>query len=163
MELRSRVIRDWPKLAWVARCNARDVEVLRGPMVECAPLWCVEAVWDGPFEDGDFDRTDAVYGSGIRLRGDHVVFVSGSTTFDRLWHCRQADTWTVSNSLPALLAAAGLSLRDDHAHYTADIQSITRGINDYPDFRRSSPISDNRRFFSAESLTFWQISAAKAV
>jgi hypothetical protein len=99
-------------------------------MVETADEWVAEAVWAGDFSSGDFDRTDLVFGSGIRLRGDDVVFVSPGSTLDRLCYCRQDDAWLVSNSLPALLAVAGAALREDF-DYTAGFRSLCRGLADY--------------------------------
>jgi hypothetical protein len=132
MKLQPVLIPDWPKLAWVAgtRGGARDVEVLHGPMVEVRPQWCVEAVWAGDLAAGDFDRTDLVFGTGIRCRDDHVVFVTSGHVFDRLWHCRKGEDTYVSNSLPAMLAVSGHSLRDDYADYSRDIRTISRGLGD---------------------------------
>ena len=104
----------WPKLAWVARIrdDSRQVLVFAGPMVEVGNDWIAEAVWAGNFSDGSFDQTDLVFGSGIRIRGQKVVFVSSGTVFDRLWHTSPGADHYVSNSLPALLAVSGRSLRE---------------------------------------------------
>jgi len=133
MKLDTRLITEWPKLAWVAQIPpaARQVMVLHGPCVETADRWCVEAVWAGRFGEGDFDRTDLVFGSGVRLRGDEVVFVSSGTTLDRLWHCSLEGFVYVANSLPALLAVTGITLRDDYLDYARDIDTICRGLGDY--------------------------------
>jgi hypothetical protein len=124
---------DWPKLAWVAVFphGAKDVRVFHGPMVETAKDWCVEAVWAGEFTEGDFDRTDLVFGTGVRCREGRVVLVNSGTLFDRLWYCCKSGAWHVSNSLPALLACADLDLRVDYPRYTTDIQTITRGLGNY--------------------------------
>jgi hypothetical protein len=133
MELSPVLVPGWPKLAWVATFPNRSeaIKVFHGPMVETAKDWCVEAVWAGDFASGDFDRTDLVFGTGIRRRGDRVVFVTSGTLFDRLWYCCHSGHWYVSNSLPALLAAANLNLRLDYPGYTADIQTMTRGLGGY--------------------------------
>ena len=133
MRLSPRLVPGWPKLAWVATFTSGDeaIEVLHAPMVETAEDWCVEAVWAGDFADADFDRTDLVFGTGIRRRGDRVIFVTSGTLFDRLWYCCHSGHWYVSNSLPALLAAANLDLRLDYPGYTADIQTVTRGLGGY--------------------------------
>jgi len=135
MCLKPQLVPDWPKLAWVARAaeGSSEVEVLHGPMVETADDWIAEAVWDGPFDRGDFDQTDIVFGSGIRVRSGEVAFVSSGSTLDRLWHSETSGTVTVSNSLPALLAVAKLSLRDDYPHYARDIGTIVRGLRGYVD------------------------------
>src|SRR5207245_7865116 len=87
MRLRYTLVADWPPLAWLARCRpgAPAIDVFHGPRVELAADWFCEAVWDGAFADGDFDRTDLVFGSGARAReSDGVCFVSSGSTVDRL-------------------------------------------------------------------------------
>lgn len=130
MKLVHTVVPKWAKLTWVARLaeGTGDLVVLHGPMVEVADDWVAEAVWAGNFAAGDFDRTDIVFGTGIRVRQDHVVFVSSGTVFDRLVYCHSHDKWFFSNSLPALLAIAGLNLRDDYPDYSRDARSITKGL-----------------------------------
>jgi hypothetical protein len=93
-------------------------------MVETSEDWIVEAVWASQFSSGDFDRTDLVFGSGLRIRGGTVAFVSAGSGVDRLWYCLHEGHWHVANSLPALLAVSGLSLRDDYPHYSRDMESV---------------------------------------
>jgi hypothetical protein len=128
------LVPQWPKLAWVATFaeESRRIRVLHGPMVEVAEDWIVEAAWAGEFTAGDFDRSDLVFGSGVRLRGDQVVFVSAASGVDRLWYCLHTGHWYVANSLPALLAVAELALRDDYPHYSRDMESVEDlGIRHY--------------------------------
>lgn len=55
--------------------------------------------------------------------------MSSATGVDRLWHVKSGDRYYVSNSLPGLLESSGLSLRDDYANYTKDIESVqAKGI-----------------------------------
>ncbi|HUT57307.1 MAG TPA: hypothetical protein VNA25_05475 [Phycisphaerae bacterium] len=133
MRLETGLLPLWPKLAWVAHVSpgSDTVRVWHGPGVETAGDWCAEAVWAGDYAAGDFDRTDLVFGSGIRIRGDRVVFVSAGSTLDRLWHCPHEGSFSVSNSLPALLARTGLSLRDDHLGYAKTMKSICGGLKAY--------------------------------
>jgi len=123
----------WPKLAWVARVEAGtdQVRVYHGPMVETADEWVVEAVWAGEFAAGDFDQTDLVFGSGVRLRGENLLFVSAGTTLDRLCYCKKGSNWFVSNSLPGLLAATELHLRDDWGGYVGVLRTICKGLQAY--------------------------------
>lgn len=139
MRLTCTQIYGWPKLSWVARCAvvSETVTVYHGPMVETADQWAVEAVWAGPFEEGDFDRTDLVFGTGVRLRGQEVVFVSSGSVFDRLWHCHQNDSTFVANSLPALLAMAGWRLLDG-VDYVSLLRTAARGLDAY---KRDFPAS----------------------
>lgn len=140
MCLNTLLIPKWPKLAWVAVISegSTKIDVFHGPMVEIVDEWIVEAVWAGDFESGDFDRTDLVFGTGVRLRKNKVYFVSSGTGADRIWHCCRRNNWFVSNSLPALLATADLTLRDDYGKgYTIDIESVERlGLKAY---KRSLP------------------------
>jgi hypothetical protein len=71
-----------------------------------------------------------MFGTGLHLRGDSTVFVTPSTTLDRLWHYHNSETWHVSNSLPAILAASKLDLLDEY-DYPSALISIRRGLNRY--------------------------------
>jgi len=123
MKLTYRKIPKWPKLAWVAvfANGSNNIDIYHGPMVETRDDWCAEAVWAGEFADGDFDRTDLVFGTGVRCRENRVTFVSSGTMMDRLWYYQDAVLCYVSNSLPAILAIANLSLLDDYSNYTRDM------------------------------------------
>ena len=133
MKLTNNMIAGWPKLAWVAVCsnNPAGVAVYHGPLVEATQDRCVEAVWAGDFAKGDFDRTDLVFGTGVRLRGDDVVFVSSGTTLDRLWHVALDGRIYVSNTLPGIMAVAGLALRPEYRRYQQDIHTIVKGLERY--------------------------------
>lgn len=136
MRLAYTLMADWPPLAWLARCTRHDptVALFHGPEVEITPDWCCEAVWAGPFESGDFDRTDVVFGSGARLRGaggPSVTFVSSGTTVDRLQSLETGEATWVSNSLPCLLAAVGGEPDAAYRAYFRDFGSIKHGIQSY--------------------------------
>lgn len=124
MKLDKTCVSNWPLLAWVARCNADSITVWHGPLVETGDEWIAEAVWKGSFAKADFDQTEFVVGSGIRLRGNKAHFVSSGTAVDRLWYCRWRDRWYVANTLPGLLAVSGTSLDESYTHYRNDIELI---------------------------------------
>jgi len=149
LRLEWRQVPDWPKLAWVATFadGAEELVVLHGSHVEIGDGWCVEAVWDGPFECADFDKTEHVFGTGIRCRENRVVFVSAGTMLERLWYCQADNKLFVSNSLPALLACSDVSLRDDYYHYPADMASLTLGLNDYKRTIPASPFDISLVYF----------------
>lgn len=126
-------VADWPGLAWLATMRRTDqvISVLHGRLVETAADVAVEAVWPGQFEDLDFDRSDIVMGTGLRLRGDAVHFISSSDVFNRLHHFEdETGRYYISNSLPALLAYAGLELVDDF-DYGVALDSIERGLSSH--------------------------------
>jgi hypothetical protein len=130
--LQSEEVPHWPKLAWAAcvGAEAEPVSVFHGPCVEVNPHWCAEAAWVGDFTEGDFDLTDVVVGTGVRLRGAEVVFVSSSDTLNRLFWFTHEGRWIVTNSLPALLALTGVDLVDDYPYADA-LASIVKGLHSY--------------------------------
>src|SRR5688500_3371745 len=127
----------WPALSWLAECFEDRVVVRHGGRVETRPQWFCEAVWDGPFGEGDFDRTDIAAGSGGRLRGGTVVFVPTGSTTDRLQSitlpARDSSParTLVSNSLACLLRAAGARAIPTYRHYRRDVETIIRGLGRY--------------------------------
>ncbi len=123
----------WPPLAWLAICRrgSESIEVFCGGAVETTDEWFCEAVWDGPFNDGDFDRTGVVFGSGARLREDTVSFVSSMAPVDRLHLLRGREKALVSNSLPCILGSSGLNPVRPDGGYIKFFQSIERGIEEY--------------------------------
>jgi hypothetical protein len=133
MKLELQMVSDWPKLAWVAdfERNTKCIRVMHGSHVEGRNDWCVEAIWTGDFSAGDFDLTDQIYGTGIRIRDDRVVFVTAGTMLDRLWHCEHQGRFYVGNTLPGLLARAGLSLSDDYLSYPDDMKTMREGLSKY--------------------------------
>jgi hypothetical protein len=122
----------WPKLAWVAlvKLGSETVSVLHGPCVETHSNWCVEAVWAGDFSKGNFDLTDVIAGTGVRIRGQKVFFVSSGDTLNRLHHFQAEETLYVSNSLSALMAVADLTLFSDYDYANA-MESIKNGLLSY--------------------------------
>lgn len=140
MRMSCLLVPGWKKLAWVAVSikGSGTLTVHHGPLVEVQPDWCFEGVWGGSFDAGDFDRTDVVAGSGVRQRGDRVIFVSPGNTVDRLWHVDHRGTLYVSNSLPALLATAELDLVPEY-DYARDLATVTQGLHKYV---RAFPLSE---------------------
>jgi len=126
-------VADWPPLAWLARCRPgeRVVRVLHGPGVEVAGDWLCEAAWAGDYGEGGFDRTDIVAGTGVRVREDHVTFVSSGSTVDRLQAGAGPDGLWVSNSLPCLMHALGARVDPAHPRFYWDFRSIVDGIRRY--------------------------------
>jgi hypothetical protein len=126
----------WPSLAWLAICEpgAKSIRVIHGAGLECHKQWFCEAVWDAAFPEGEFDRTDLVFGSGGRLREREIIFVSPGSTVDRLqWAVRDNRTF-ISNSLPCLLEAIGAVLDASFRGYGDLFHQIVHGIDqDFPD------------------------------
>jgi hypothetical protein len=123
----------WPALAWLVECR-RDSPILRvfhGSDVETTPAWFCEAAWAGTYDDGNFDATDVVTGTGVRLRGDHAVFVSPGSTCDRLQSLATADAVYVSNSLACLLNATGAEIDSSSGRYFWLFRTVVAGLSKY--------------------------------
>ena len=126
----------WPRLGWLAKYDfsARVLAVDHGPFVvvdpQARPRFVAAGVWDGPFAEGAFHRTEHVFGSGVVLGTDGIYFVPPATTLERLLYLRFGHELYVSNSLPLLLAAIGATLRDDY-DYERVSESSGYGIDDY--------------------------------
>ena len=134
MQLVNCLVPQWAPLAWLARARASQsvpVELFHGNGVEIRPQWFAEAAWDGDFSLGQFDQTDIIVGSGARINGSTVTFVSAGNSLERLHLFRDSWGLRVSNSLPCLLADMGATLRVSYPHYHRDIRSICRGLNHY--------------------------------
>ncbi len=126
------LISHWPKLSWVATCSATEgVHIRHGDSVEVHDDWFGELTWDGDFEANDFDRAEHVFGSGGRLRGNAITFVSASSVLDRLQWTQRGDTTWISNSFSALLAVSGLRLCRSRTDYPSMFKTICCGLNRY--------------------------------
>ncbi|MDV3503504.1 hypothetical protein [Marinobacter sp. M-5] len=122
--------RAFPALAWVAKFESEKPDVLSvwcGELVEFGPDFVVEGVWPGPFEEKGFDASELFYGSGVRIVGDVVRFVSSCSTVDRIWCHNDNGMVTVSNSLPCLLSIAEVDLVCDDNSYAKAVETIVKG------------------------------------
>ena len=130
----------WPELAWVAELlrGSETIRVRCGVGVEHRADWYCEAVWDGNFSSGDFDRTDIVAGSGGRIRDDVFVFVSAGSLLDRLHFIELGNRILVSNSLSALIAESEASIDVTYPHYQKDLGTICDGLDKICDRLRTS-------------------------
>jgi hypothetical protein len=139
-----------PKLAWLAsagRNSLDELAVFHGSSVECRETWMVEGVWDGEFQAGDFHKAENVFGSGLRVEGERIYFVTSSALVDHLFYCFYRDRLLVSNSLLVLLGVTGAFLDDQH-DYTQESMSVEEGIRQYKkEFRVLHP----------EIETFYQV------
>ena len=126
----------FPKLGWWADFDASNdsLSVLHGTSVELGDGFLVEGTWDGDFSLGEFHKSEAFFGSGIRLQHGDVHFVASSAPIDRLFICQDGDHFYASNSLLIMLAQIGATL-DPDLDYRRETLSITEGID-----------SENNRF-----------------
>lgn len=127
-----------PSLAWVAKVRQLEpnaVSLWCGDKVEVGSDFAVEGVWPGSFLDANFIESELFYGSGFKFTGEKWIFSCSCSTVDRLWCHQLDDAVTISNSLPSLLAIAGVELIWGYAKYAALVETIVRGREyqkDYP-------------------------------
>ena len=141
MKLEYELSPTWPPLAWVAECRApgATVHVRHGSRVETHECWFAEAVWDGAFDRGEFDRTDLVFGSGGRVRDGALVFVPSGAPVDRIQFAERDGGAVVSNSIAALAEAVGAHVDPCFTGWYDFFGSIRFGIQSYS---RPIPTSD---------------------
>lgn len=127
------LIKQWPPLAWIVFCTRKDkiLSVWHGNQVETHDDWFCEAVWPDTFEEGNFDLTDLVAGSGGRFRDNSIIFVSAGNTVDRLLSLQTDEGLMVSNSLACLLAVSNASIDITYPDYYQDFTTIIHGLTDY--------------------------------
>lgn len=130
MELRSQLIQDWPKLAWHATWSrtGKTVTLYHGADVEVRHDRAFEGVWDGDFENGEFQRSSVFSGTGIIVRESGVVLVPAAMPQRGYIFVSSAaaDEQHASNSLLCWLQQTHNKLRSDYADYYADITQIAR-------------------------------------
>ena len=121
MRLEPREMPGWPPLAWLARCGD-DVELWHGPRVEVGPDWAFEGAWDGDFADGASTRSPW-----SRLGRPHPGRRRGLRLADLddrpplpSRYAATGETF-VSNSLLALLEAAGAEVTDPEVPGAGDL------------------------------------------
>lgn len=126
----------FPKLGWWADFDVSNdsLSALHGTSVELGDGFLVEGTWDGDYSLGEFHRSEAFFGSGIRLEHGDVYFVASSAPIDRLFICRDGSHFLASNSLLIMLAQIDATL-DPDLDYRRETMSITEGID-----------SENNRF-----------------
>ncbi len=133
MLIEYRCVAQWAPLAWIARCPAKreTITLWHGGQVETRAEWFCEATWPGAFDEGNFDRTDLVAGTGGRYRDNVITFVAPGNTVDRILSLQTANGLLVSNSLPCLLAVSGATLDPTYPRYYEDFTSVIHGLSAY--------------------------------
>ncbi|MDT8364769.1 MAG: hypothetical protein RQ714_09040 [Nitrosomonas sp.] len=127
------LIKQWPPLTWVALCSEVDktISVRHGNQVETHDEWFCEAVWPDNFEEGNFDLTDLVAGTGGRYRNNAIIFVSSGNTVDRILSLQTDKGLLVSNSLACLLAVSNAKIDITYPDYYQDFATIIHGLTGY--------------------------------
>ena len=118
-----------PALAWLVECEDGQMRGRCGAAVEISGHGLFEGAWAGDFPAFDFDRTDYVFGTGVRIRDGQAVFVPPSHTLDALYVWLRSGGYCVSNSLAFLCEHTGIDL--PYAGYGRRFASVVLGIERY--------------------------------
>jgi len=124
-----------PRLAWCARIKdgQETVKVIHGPGVEVHDDWFFEGAWDGPFDGPGFVEATDCTGTGARLHGDTVEFVSPTQNYRGLLTLKTAEGIFVANSIPFILAQAAYSPDINYIDYYRDLHfNIMNGFVQKP-------------------------------
>ena len=103
------------------------IAVYHGEYVECHDHWFIEGIWDGPFDGGNFYQTDLIFGTGMRIDGEKIMFLSSSSHAERRYNVFHQQKFLVSNALPCLVAFTDIEL-DPARDYAIFFQSIEGGF-----------------------------------
>ena len=124
---------DLPKLGWIVKVDIEKKHILarHGKYVECREDWMVEGIWDQPFNEGNFHNTEVFFGSGMRIVGDSICFITSSALTDRILLCEDKGNILVSNSLLLLLAYTGAQLDNEHDYINDTLSIIHDGVYRY--------------------------------
>ena len=119
----------FPRLGWWADFDVSNdsLAVMHGTSVESGEDFLVEGVWDGDFSAGEFHKSEAFFGSGIRLENGDVYFVASSAPVDRLFIGQTGGHVFASNSLLIMLAQIDASLVPD-LDYRRETMFMMEGI-----------------------------------
>ncbi len=130
MEFCFRRVDSLPQLAWCARVERASptVIVAHGSSVETIADGFVEGAWPASFLRGGFVDSPALMGSGAKIVSGAIVLATPCHTLERLHLVRRGERLLASNSLPFLVAAAGLELDPGYRSYKNDLWSINHGL-----------------------------------
>ncbi len=122
-----------PPLAWLSVLDSasNSLVVTHGRNVEVNDNYFVEGVWNGCFSEGNFHDTDCFFGTGCKIFDNELIFVSSASTTDFLYYFNDNNKFSISNSMPLLLAHKNDRLDPDYKQYHLINKSITYGIYGY--------------------------------
>lgn len=127
-----------PRLAWIGaiKKTSLSVTLFHGAEVELADNFIVEGVWEGDFKRGEFHLAEHFFGSGLSVQEDGIWLVPSTGLVDRIFFCKDDESFFASNSLVCLLAYLDAELDASH-NYKKQSDNILAGVDSYD---RSFPI-----------------------
>lgn len=124
----------FPPLAWLAKIprGGMNIHVLVGTHVEIADEYFVEGAWSDDYSKVNFPECEWFCGTGAVLRPDSVIIASPTDLYAALYIVENKNEIIISNSMPCIMASAGLRLKPDILGYDVLFnQNILRGIYNY--------------------------------
>ena len=95
--------------------------------------WFFEGAWDGPFDGPSFAEATTCTGTGARIHGDTVEFVSPTHHIRGLVTLKTSEHLFVANSIPFILAQAGDIPDINYLNYYKDLHfNIMNGFVQKP-------------------------------
>ena len=87
------------KLGWCMKMEKGNPEIIvhTGAYVETFPEWFVSGVWDGDFEEADFDNADFLCGTAVKNHGNKITVYSPMHERQRFCYFQMNDTLYFSN------------------------------------------------------------------
>lgn len=119
-----------PPLAWLAEVSENRVRLWCGERVEVRENGFFEGCWADDFANFNFDAVPNVFGSGGKVSGDTVLFVTPSHTLEGLYVLDKGGRIIVSNSLPFLINVENVELGFDF-DIGSRFASILKGTAEY--------------------------------
>ena len=119
-----------PPLSWLARVYDNKVEGHCGANVELFNYGLVEGCWDGPFEEYGFKGAENLFGTGMVIENNAVIFVAPTHTLEALYLLHGHGSLIASNSLAFLLEFTNLNLPVSK-NYGRRFATMALGIDKY--------------------------------
>ena len=133
MKFEYHVFENLPKLGWAMtiREGCDTIDVYCGAWVERQAQWLVSGVWDGDFLEADFQKAEFFCATGAKLQNDQLIVYSPTHERQRLCYFKQNQSIIFSNSIPLLLATAGIQINKNCDQYEKILCSILWGTKEY--------------------------------
>lgn len=110
-----------PKLAWLLVLDGEKANAYVGPSVEVRDEGFVEGMWAGEFSKFNFDKSEYLFGSGVRIRNGELIVCPPKHTREKLFllRDRQKDITYVSNSIAFILTKSQFYKEKEYGHFMA--------------------------------------------
>lgn len=127
-KLNIRQLDSLPLLSWLLDWNYGAGLLMCGSGVEIRPDGWFEGVWEGSFDQWNFDQSSDVFGSGGKYSGNQILLVSPSHPLESLFMMKRGNSILASNSLAFLLTYSNSNLKNNCFDYAELFLGALNGI-----------------------------------